>query len=92
MRMDSPDPQGGKGACDRKAATIENHMRSYLNSGHDISTAEEMQLAVQSNGGIRGVTIVLWGSLTIPNPQAFPKWDGVSFINDIQMKTEGMKV
>ena len=90
--MDFSDPQGRKGACDRKAATIENHMQSYLNSGHDISTAEDMQLAVQSNGGIRGVTTVLWGSLTIPDPQAFPKWDGVSFINDIQMKTEGMKV
>ncbi len=43
-------------------------------------------------GGVHGVATVLWGSLTIPDPKPFPKWDGVSFINDIQMKSEGMKV
>ena len=51
-----------------------------------------MQSAIQSNGGIRGVATVLCGSLTIPDPKPFPKWDGVSFINDIQMNTEGMRV
>jgi hypothetical protein len=30
VRMDFSDPQGGKGPCDRKAASIKNHMRSYL--------------------------------------------------------------
>ena len=45
--------------------------------------AEDMQSAIQSNGGIRGVA-------TVPKP--FPKWDGVSFINNIQMNTEGMRV
>ena len=92
MRMDFSDPQGGKGPCDRKAANIKNHMRSFLNSGHDISNAEDMQSAIQSNSGIRGVATVLCGSLTIPDPKPFPKWDGVSFINDIQMNTEGMRV
>ena len=92
MRMDFSDPQGGKGPCDRKAANIKNHMRSFLNSGHDISNAEDMQSAIQSNGGIRGVATVLCGSLTIPDPKPFPKWGGVSFINDIQMHTEGMRV
>ena len=91
MRMDFSDPQGGKGPWYREAANIKNHMRSFLNSGH-ISNAEDMKSAIQSHGGIRGVVTVLCGSLTIPDPKPFPKWDGVSFINDIQMNTEGMRV
>ena len=67
MRMDFSDPQGGKGPCDREAANIKNHMPSFLNSGH-ISNAEDMQSAIQSHGGIRGVVTVLCGSLTIPDP------------------------
>lgn len=41
-RLDFSDPQGGKGACDRKAATIKAHMQLYLNSGHDIETPAQM--------------------------------------------------
>jgi len=37
-RLDFSDPQGGKGPCDRKAATIKSHMRIHLNSGNDIET------------------------------------------------------
>ncbi|CAB4029913.1 SURP and G-patch domain-containing 1, partial [Paramuricea clavata] len=92
VRMDFSDPQGGKGPCDRKAASIKNHMRSYLNSGHDISSAQDMKSAIESNGGVRGVATILCGPLTIPDPSPFPKWEGVSLINDIQFKTEEMKV
>ena len=74
--MDFSDPQGGKGPCDRKAASIKNHMRSYLNSGHDISSAQDMKSAIESNGGVSGVaTAILCGPLTIPDPSHFPKWD-----------------
>ena len=38
-RFDFSDPQGGKGSCDRKAATIKSHMHTHPNSGHDIETA-----------------------------------------------------
>jgi hypothetical protein len=62
VRMDFSDPQGGKGPCDRKAASIKNHMRAYLNSGHDISNAQEMETAMKSNGGARGIGTVLWCS------------------------------
>ena len=49
--MDLSYPQGGKGSCDRKAATNKNHMKIYLNSCHDIETAEQMVLAMESSGG-----------------------------------------
>ena len=32
LRMDFSDPQGGKDPCDRKAATVKSHMRTFLNS------------------------------------------------------------
>lgn len=92
VRIDFSDPQGGKGPCDRKAASIKNHMRSYLNSGHDISNAEDMKSAIESNGGVYGVAAVLCGPLNIPDPNPFPKWDGISLINDIQFNSEEMKV
>jgi hypothetical protein len=90
--MDFSDPQGGKGPCDRKAASIKNHMRSYLNSGHDISSAQDMKSDIESNGGVRGVATILCGPLTIPDPSPFLKWEGVTLINDIQFKIEEMKI
>ena len=39
QRLDFSDPQGGKGACDRKAATVKAHIRVHLNEGHDVETA-----------------------------------------------------
>ena len=32
-QLDFSDPQGGKGACDRFAATMKNHVRSFVNEG-----------------------------------------------------------
>ena len=51
-RLDFSETQGGKRACDRKAATINVHMRAYLNSGHDIESADHMYDAMTSSGGI----------------------------------------
>ena len=36
--LDFSDPQGRKGAYDRKAASIKSHMRIYHNAGNDIET------------------------------------------------------
>ena len=62
MRIDFSDPQRGKGPCDRKAVVVKNHMR-YLNSGHDNSNTEDMKLAVESNGSVRGVASIRCGPL-----------------------------
>lgn len=51
-----------------------------------------MTLAMESNGGVCGVATILCGPLSIPQPVDFPKWKGVSLINDIQFKAEEMKV
>ncbi|CAB4007678.1 Hypothetical predicted protein, partial [Paramuricea clavata] len=38
-RVDFSDPQGGKGACNCKAATIKCHVCRYINEGHDAVNA-----------------------------------------------------
>ena len=38
-RFDFSDPEGGKGSCDCKAATIKSHMRTHPNSGHNIAVS-----------------------------------------------------
>lgn len=91
VRMDFSDPQGGKGACDRKAATVKSHMRAFLNSGNDIETAEQMKTAIESDGGIRGVRVILC-ALDCPQQVSKFKWEGVSFVNNIVYEKNGMKV
>jgi hypothetical protein len=49
-RLDFSNPQGGKGACDCKVATIKAHMQLHLNSGYDIETPAQMFKAMLSSG------------------------------------------
>ena len=49
LRVDFSDPQGGKGSCDRKAATIKNHIKAYVNSGKDVESADQMKTAIESS-------------------------------------------
>ena len=89
--MDFSDPQGGKGSCDRKAATIKSHMAIHLNSGHDIESVSQMQEAIESFGGVPGVKAVLCRPplSSIKKPV---KWDVVSFVNNVQYGEEGVRL
>ena len=46
---DFSDPQGGKGVCDRQAATIKGDVRIHINEGHDVTTAVELKTAIESS-------------------------------------------
>ena len=90
-RTDFCDPQGGKGACDRRSAAIKSHMKIYLNSGNIIETSEEMKEAVLSFGGMSLVRVTSCGppkataSLNI-------KLQGVSSISNVQYDDKGFRV
>ena len=92
IRVDFSDPQGGKGPCDRKAAVLKNHMRTYLNSGNDITNAVQMKTAMESNGGVRGLSVIVCVSLQIPDKYLPEKWEGVSLINDVVHNKRNMEV
>ncbi len=90
-RVDYSDPQGGKGSCDRKAATIKSHIKVYLNEGHDVETPEQMVAAIESSRGIPGVRVTLCGQQTTQLP--FPvTWEGISFLNNMELSEEGIRV
>ena len=90
-RMDFCDSQAGKGACDRKAATIKSHMKIFLNSGSNIESAEEMKNAILSSGGVPSVNVTVSGP---PEVSTFPtvRLEGVSTISNIEYSEEGLRV
>ena len=57
--IDFSDPQGGKGAADRMAATAKSHIRKYISEGNDVTNAQQMRVALLSYGGLEGVRIVV---------------------------------
>ena len=62
-RIDFSDPQGGKGAADRLAATCKNDIRAYINEGNDVLTAKQLEEVILSHGGINGVRVVSMESI-----------------------------
>ena len=92
-RFDFSDPQGRKGSCNHKATTIKSHMRTHLNSGHDIETASQMMTVIESSGTISGVRVTVRGPQPAAKSTPGPvKWEGVSFINNIAYTKEGLHV
>ncbi|KAK3712196.1 hypothetical protein QZH41_018426 [Actinostola sp. cb2023] len=84
-RMDFSDPQGGKGPCDRKAASIKAHMRVHLNEGNNIETAKQMVDAIQSSNGVPGVSITLSDRVVSHGPSVSSiKLEGVSLISNVE--------
>ena len=91
-RMDFSDPHGGKGPCDRKAATIKAHVRRFINEDHDVQTPKDLETAMLqlSAGGLSGVRVALVDSLGITDSPI--KWDGISLINNLQYTGSTIKV
>ena len=90
-RMDFADPQGGKGACDRKAATIKSHMMIFHDEGNNIESASDMKAAILSSGGVPAVNVAVSGP---PDNSEFPKTEikGVSSYTNVEYTRIGFKV
>ena len=87
-RVDFSDPQGGKGPCDRRAATIKAHVLRYINEGHDVVTADDLKRAILSHGGIRGVRVTLIDSTKQHPISLHGKLEGVSSLNNFHYGKE----
>ena len=73
---------------------MKSHMRTFLNSGNDIETVEQMKTAIESGGGICGVRIKLC-PLDCPHkqgPNYKLRWEGMSFVNNVTYEKKGMRV
>ena len=91
-RMDFSDPQGGKGACDRKAANIKTHMKVHLNQGNDIETAHQMLNAMRSSVGVHGLSVTLCESLETPDNLIQVKLEGVSSFSNVEYNKNYLRV
>lgn len=92
-QVDFSDPQGGKGACDRKAAQIKSHVRRFIDEGNSVTTPQEFLEAIQSHGGIAGVRVTIVRGGQERNRAAKKntvKWDGISSFNNFSFSSEGV--
>ena len=49
VHYDFSDPQSGKDVCDHRIVSMKTHIRRWVNEGHDVTTAEEMKVALESH-------------------------------------------
>ena len=92
-RVDFSDPQGGKGACDRKAATIKAHARRHINEGNDVQNSKEFEEAMLSSGGLNGVRVArvdVGAGVKCVLP--YIKLPGVSSLSNFQYSEQGVIV
>ena len=87
-RNNFSDPQGGKGVCDRQAATIKGDLRIHINEGHDVTTAVELKTAIESSpeSCVKASYVSLNASVTPP-----VKWEGVSLLNNFKYEESGIR-
>ena len=78
-RVDFSDPQGGKGPCDRRAASIKAHVRRYIN---DVLTAHDLKEAMLSHGGMNGVRVALVPAAANKSKEVSGRWEGISSVNN----------
>ena len=90
QQLDFFDLQGGKGACDRFAATMKNHVRSFVNEGNDVLTAEQFLSAITSRGGVSGAQVSLVQGNSSHKTNV--KWPGISKLNNFQFSSDGVMV
>lgn len=88
-RNDFSDPQGGKGICDRQAATIKGDIGRYVNEGNDVTTAIQLKTAIESGpGSCAKASYVTFN----PSSTRHVKWDGVSLLNNFKYEENGINV
>eukprot|EP00058_Branchiostoma_floridae_P015299 XP_002600787.1 hypothetical protein BRAFLDRAFT_95073 [Branchiostoma floridae] len=90
-RIDFCEPQGGKGSCDRQAATIKSHIKAWINEGHNVETADEFKAAVESHGGVPGVKVYRC-EVNVDATVTSTKFEGITKLNNFEFTDAGLRV
>lgn len=90
QRIDFSDPQGGKGPCDRFAATLKNHVRAFVDEGNDVSTATQFKEALTSHGGVPGSRVAMTQDPF--TEKSAVKLPGISKLNNFEFLDDGVRV
>ena len=91
VRYDFSDPQSGKDVCDRRIASMKTHIRRWVNEGHDVTTAEEMKVALESHGGVRGCRFAVVEIDKTKMNAEVSKIPGISFLNNFLFYEDGVR-
>ena len=84
--VDFSDPQGGKGSCDRKAAQIKAHVKSFVNEGGSVTNVGELKQAIESRGGVPGLRVTV---MDVQKSAKSYKLDGISKLNNFNFTSDG---
>ena len=92
VRYDFSEPQSGKDICDRKTAAMKAHIKRWVNERHDVVTAEDMKVALESHGGIKGCRAAVVEVDTTMERNKESKIPGISVLNNFQYEECGIRV
>jgi len=88
--VDFSDPQGGKGAADRLAATCKSHVRAFINEGNDVCTAADLRDALLSYGGLQGLRVVVEDGIA-ELPECAQTIPGITKLNNFEFQVGFLK-
>ena len=93
LRYDFSDPQSGKDICDRKTAPMKAHIRRWVNEKHDVITGEDMKVALESHGGVRGCRVAVVKVDSIREAAYVSrKIPGISLLNNFAYEDNAIRV
>ena len=83
-QIDFSDPEGVKGKADLLATRCKSHSCVYINKGHDVTTVEEMNKALLSNGVLDSVRVTVVTPSSVSGNQEQSKITSVNKFNNFQ--------
>jgi len=92
LRYDFSDPQAGKDVCDRRIATLKSHMRRYINEGHDIKSASDMKVVIDSYGGVKGCQAAAVKVQESSQTMKKCTMSGIQSLNNFSFESGGLRV
>ena len=66
-----------------------NHIRRYINEGHDVATAQQMKDAILSHGGVKGIRVAVVEAAICETPEQ-RKIPGINKLNNFEFRNESV--
>ena len=88
-RYSFSEPQNGKSSCDRIAALLKRKVHDYVDSGNDVTTAEEFFRSLTNKDKIQGVSVYHGKIIKAKTSQG--KIATITKINDFLLEKDGLR-
>ena len=91
MRYDYSEPRYGKDMCDRILCPVKAAVRRYCNEGHDIVTAQDMQIALKERP-VRGTTVAVFSVTEESRTLKIKKISNYSSLHNFEFTPDGLRM